>query len=104
MMKNAFYFTFKALFVHKIFKFLSWLFGHAEKRFDWKDMVHFKIYDVTTWKTIAIQYNIIAVQLQYNTILPNISRSKGNMTMKFCQLLEYNMKNIFLEKIIHKMC
>ena len=43
-------------------------------------------------------------QLQYNTILPNISRSKGNMTMKFCQLLEYNMKNIFLEKIIHKMC
>ena len=32
MMKNAFCFTFKALFVLKIFKFLSWLFGHVEKR------------------------------------------------------------------------
>ena len=31
MMKNAFYFTVKALFVLKIFKFLSWLFGHVEK-------------------------------------------------------------------------
>ena len=31
-------------------------------------------------------------------ILPNISSSKGNQTMKFDQLIEYNMKNIFLEK------
>ena len=31
MMKNAFYFTLKAFFVLKIFKFLSWLFGQAEK-------------------------------------------------------------------------
>ena len=31
-------------------------------------------------------------------ILPNISRSKGNQTMKFCQLIEYGMRNIFLEK------
>ena len=29
MMKNVFYFTLKALFVLKIFKFLSWLFGHV---------------------------------------------------------------------------
>ena len=29
MMKNGFYFTFKALFVLKIFQFLSWLFGHV---------------------------------------------------------------------------
>ena len=33
-MKNAFYFTLKALFVLKIFKFLSWLFGHVEKQLD----------------------------------------------------------------------
>ena len=33
-MKNAFYFTLKALFVWKMFKFLSWLFGHVEKRLD----------------------------------------------------------------------
>ena len=31
MMKNAFYFILKALFVIKIFKFLSWLFCHAKK-------------------------------------------------------------------------
>ena len=29
--KNAFYFTLKALFVLKIFKFLAWLFGHVKK-------------------------------------------------------------------------
>ena len=34
MMKNAFYFTSKALFVLKVFKFLSWLFGHVSKRLD----------------------------------------------------------------------
>ena len=31
-------------------------------------------------------------------ILPNISRSKGNQTMKFGQLIEYNLGNILLEK------
>ena len=31
-------------------------------------------------------------------ILPNNSRSNGNQTMKFVQLLEYNMRNIFVEK------
>ena len=31
MMKNAFYLMLKALFVLKIFKFLSWIFGHVEK-------------------------------------------------------------------------
>ena len=31
-------------------------------------------------------------------ILPNISRSKGNWAMKFDQLIEYNMRNIFLKK------
>ena len=38
------------------------------------------MYDVATWKkTIAIH------------ILPSISRSKGNQTMKFGQLIEYKM-------------
>ena len=30
-------------------------------------------------------------------ILPNISKSKDNQTIKFGQLIEYNMKNIFLK-------
>ena len=35
-------------------------------------------------------------------ILPNISISKGNETIKFGQLIEYNMRNIFLEKLYTK--
>ena len=34
MMKNAFYITLEALFVLKIFKILSYFFGHVEKRLD----------------------------------------------------------------------
>ena len=48
MMKNA-YFTSLALFVLKIFKFLSWLFGHIAKQLDSKDRVNLKFYDVTVW-------------------------------------------------------
>ena len=32
VMKNAFYFTSKALFILKILKFLSWCFGHVAKQ------------------------------------------------------------------------
>ena len=31
-------------------------------------------------------------------VLPNILRNRNNQVMKFGQLREYNMKNIFLEK------
>ena len=31
-------------------------------------------------------------------IFSNTSRGKGNQKMKFGQLIEYNMKNIFLEE------
>ena len=41
--------------------------------------------------------NVLAV-LSYYNILPIISRSKGNHTMKFVQLIEYTMGIIFLEK------
>ena len=34
--------------------------------------------------------------------LPNISRSKGIQTMKFGQLIEFNMRNIILEKSYEK--
>ena len=51
MMKNAFYFPWKALFVPKMFKFLSQLFGHVAKRLDKKDKINFKFYDVTAWLT-----------------------------------------------------
>ena len=35
-------------------------------------------------------------------ILPNISQVKGNHTMKFGQLIEYNKRNIFLQKLCRK--
>ena len=70
-MKNAFYFMLKALFVLKIFTFLPLLFGYVEKQLDKKARVNFKIYDVTDWTTN-----------NYNIHLPNISRSKGNQTIK----------------------
>ena len=34
--------------------------------------------------------------------MSNISRSKGNQTIKFGQLIECNMRNIFLEKSVTK--
>ena len=34
----------------------------------------------------------------FNTRITNISRSKGNQTMKFGLLIECNMRNIFVEK------
>ena len=36
-------------------------------------------------------------------ILPKISQSKGNQTMKFGQLIEYNKRNFFSSKIMRKM-
>ena len=51
MIKNAFYFMSKALFVLKISKFLSWLFGHVTKRFNKKNNVNFTFYDVRAWLT-----------------------------------------------------
>ena len=37
-------------------------------------------------------------------ILPDMSRSKDNQIMKFGKLIEYDMKNIFLEKSYPKCC
>ena len=63
-MKNAFYIKLKALFVLDIFTFLSWRFGHIEKRLDKKAEVNFKIYDVTDWATN--NYNTYIVQYLKN--------------------------------------
>ena len=43
--------------------------------------------------TSQTEQQIIAIH-----ILPNISRSKGNLTMKFGQIIKYSMKNIFVKK------
>ena len=51
MMKNAFYFTSKALFILKVFKFLSCFFDHVAKQLDKKDQINFKFYHVAAWLT-----------------------------------------------------
>ena len=48
MVNNAICFNVEALFVLKIFLFLSCLFDHVEKWLDLKANANFKIYDVTT--------------------------------------------------------
>ena len=35
-------------------------------------------------------------------ISANISQSKGNQTMQFVQLIEYNKRNMFLQKLCRK--
>ena len=35
-------------------------------------------------------------------MFPIFSKNKGNQTMKFGQLIEYNMRNVFLEKLYTK--
>ena len=87
MMEKAFYFNLKALFVFKIFRFLSSLFGHVEKQLYQEDKANLKFMTSKPGKqTMAIH------------ILLNISRSESNQPMKFDQLIDYNMRNIFLEK------
>ena len=53
-----------------------------------KKKVNFKIHDVTAWLKLTIAIHIF----------PSISRSKDNQTLKFGQLTECNMRNIFREK------
>ena len=36
-------------------------------------------------------------------LLPNISRSKDNQTIKFGQLIEYNMRTVFLKNHVQNM-
>ena len=48
----------KALFVLKIFTFLSLLFGNVAKRIDKKVKVNFKFYDATVWLTNSYNTHI----------------------------------------------
>ena len=86
MRKNAFYFVLKALFVLRIFEFLSWILVMYKNGL----IRRIRLISKFMKQTIGIH------------ILPNISRSKGNQTMKFGQLILFDMKD-FSWKIIHKM-
>ena len=80
MMKNAFYFALKALFVLKILVM-------------YKNGLIRKIRLFSKFMTSQPGKQTIVIH-----ILPNISRSRSNQRMKFGQLIEYYMRKIFLEK------
>ena len=78
-MKNAFYFTLKALFVLEIFQFLFSRFGHEGKQLDKKDKVNFKIHDIRKWITN-----------NYNTDIARYFKNKSNPKMKIYLSLSSN--------------
>ena len=80
MMKNAFYFTIKTLFVLKVFKFLSWL-GLVI----YKNGLIRKARLISKFMTSQTGSQTIVIHM-----LPNIARSKGNQTIKFDQLIGRN--------------
>ena len=87
MMKNVFYFTSKALSILKIVKFLSFFMRFWSCR---KNSLIRKITLISKSMTSQPEYQTIATH-----ILPNIS---DNQAMKFGQLIEYKIRNIFIEK------
>ena len=66
MMKNAFYFILKALFVLKIFQFLPRLCGHVTF-LDQKWKVNFKIHNVTNWLTNNCKYTHCPISHEVKT-------------------------------------
>ena len=69
----------------------------------YKDSWIKKIGLISKFMTSQLGLQTIAIQ-----ILPNISRSKGNHSMKFGQLIEYNTSHIFLKNhpqiVVEKLC
>ena len=86
IMKNAFCLTVKALFVLKIFKFLS-CFSYVGKWLDRKAKVNnVKICDVANQE-----------RKNYNTHIAEYFK-KQRQSDNNCQSVQYDIRNIFLEK------
>ena len=85
MMKNIFYLMLKTLFVLGIFTFFSCVFVIQ------KNSLIRKLMLIAEFMASQIGQQIIT-----RHILLNISISKDNQAMRFGQLIEYNLRNIFL--------
>ena len=93
MMKNAFYLTLKAPSFSKYLSFcLDFLVMYQNGLIRKMRLISKLMTSQPGLETIAIH------------IFPNISRSKGNQTVKFGQLIEYDMRNTFVEKSYTKCC
>ena len=86
--KNAFYFLLKIVFVLKIFKFLISTF-----LVKWENGLMRKLRLISKFMTLLSGKQAIVIH-----VLSNIPRCKGNQTMKFGQLIEYNVTQFFLQK------
>ena len=86
-MKNVFCFTLKALSVFKILNFCSDFFDHAKN--GWVRNLRL----ISNFLTSQTKKQIIGIY-----VLPNMSRSKSNQTLKFGELIEHNRKTFFFEK------
>ena len=93
-MKNAFYFILKVLFVLKIFRSQVFVTTFWSGR---KNGLIRKIRLTSKFMTSQPGSQTFAIH-----ILLDISQSKGNQTMRFGQLIEYNKRNIFLQKLCGK--
>ena len=62
-----------------------------KKQLDQKDKVNFEIHDVTA-----------SLTNNFDTHIANIFRIKANQAMKIGQLIEYNKKNVLLQKSCRK--
>ena len=92
VMGNAFYFVLKAFSVLKIFKFLSWLFGHVGKRLHEKTKVNFKIYDATDWTANSSNTHIAQCRKK--------QRQSGSQILSVTTWIQQNtMWEIFLLKM-----
>ena len=91
-MNNAFHFSFKALFVLKIFTFFPKFFLAM-----YKNGLIRKLKLISKFMRSQTETQTTAIN-----IFPNISKSKDNQTMKFVQLIEYNVRNIFPQKLCRK--
>ena len=91
-MGNAFYFILKALFILEIFQFFVMTFWSCREN-GLIRMVRL------TSKFMTSQPGLQTIAIH---ILLNISQSKGNQKMTFGQLIEYNKRNIRLQKLWRK--
>ena len=91
MIENAFYFILKAFSFSRYLSFVTTFWSCR------KNGLIRKIRLTSKSKMPQPGLETIAIH-----ILPNISQSKSNQTMKFGQLIKYNKKNIFLGKLCQK--
>ena len=87
VMKNAFYFILKGFFVLQTFKFFALSFWSRKKK-AW--LIKIRLIS----KFVASQPGKQTIAIH---ILPNSSRRSGNLTMKFGQLIQYNVRNVFFK-------